>query len=91
MFWRVVGEAFRVAGVGLVEHGLTFFDDFHCHAVMQHLRGQHGDAAVTVFLVVPGKELSAEGAGIFDGAEAFRKLGAVFHGFELAFRVGIVV
>ena len=39
--------------------------------------GQQGDAGVPVLVVVPVEEGLAVGAGVFDGAEALRELGAV--------------
>ncbi len=55
-----------MAGEGVVEHLLALLDDLAGQAVMQHLRGQQGDAAVVMLAVVPGEELPAEGARIFD-------------------------
>jgi hypothetical protein len=59
--WSGVGEAFRVAGIGRIQHLLSLLDDLFSHAVVQHLRGQQGDPAVMMFVVVPGKELLAKG------------------------------
>ena len=86
-----VGEAFRVARIGRIEHLLALADHLRSHSVVQHLRCQHGDAAVMMLLVVPGKEGLGEGTGVLDGAEALRELGPILHGFELALRVRIVV
>ena len=51
-----VGEAFWVVSKGCVEDQLSLLDDVPSHAAVQHLRGQQGDPAVMVFLVIPGKE-----------------------------------
>jgi len=42
-------------------------------------------------LVVPVEEAAAEGAGIFDAAEALWKFGLVFECLEVAFGKGVVV
>ena len=44
-----------------------------------------------VFGIVPGKEGPAECPCVFNGTESVRKLRSVFHGFELRFRIGVVV
>lgn len=59
--------------------------------VMDIFRSHHGDAGVTVFGIVPGEESSAERAGIFDGAEAFRISGPILECFESRFREWIVI
>ena len=79
-----LGEAFGIAGIGRVENLLPLLDDLASPAVMQHLRGEQGDAAVMMLVVVPGEELLAKGAGIFDGAEALGEFRPVLEGFELA-------
>ena len=53
--------------------------------------GEQSDAGVPVLVVVPVEEGLAVCAGVFDGAEAFGEVGAVFQGFELGFGVGVVV
>ena len=70
-------EAFRVAGIGLVEYLLSLLDDLSSHAVMQHIGRQKGDSAVMVLVVVPREKALAKGACILDGAEALRELGPV--------------
>ena len=44
-----------------------------------------------VLAVIPTKKLLTERASILDGPETIRKLGPLFEGLELAFRVRIVV
>ena len=61
VLWSGVGEAFRVSRIGRVEHLLPLLDHHASHAVVQHFRGQQGDPAVMMFVVVPGKELQAKG------------------------------
>jgi len=91
VFWPGVGEAFRVAGIGLVEHVLPLLDDLPGHAVMQRVRRQQRDSAVMVLVVVSGEKALAKGACVLDGAEAFRKPGPVFEGLERALRVRVAV
>ena len=88
VLWSGVGEAFRVAGIGRIEHLLPLLDHHDSHAVVQHFRGQQGDPAVMMFVVVPAKERLAKGTKVLDGAEALRKLGPVLEGFGLALRAG---
>jgi hypothetical protein len=68
-------EAFRVAGIGLVEHILSLLDDPFSCAVMQHIGCQQCDSAVMVLVVVPREKALAKGACILDGAEALREPG----------------
>ena len=91
VLWACVGEAFRVANIGLVEHVLSLLDDLCGHAVMEHIRCQQGDSAVMVFMVIPGEESLAKGACVLDGAESVGELGPIFEGLELAFRIWIVI
>ena len=58
---------------------------------MQHFRGQQGDAAVMMFVVVPGKELLAKGPCVFDAGEAVGELRPVLERLELALRERVVV
>lgn len=46
---------------------------------------------MVVLAVVPADEFGYQSARLLDACEALRKLGAVLEGFELRFRVGIVV
>jgi hypothetical protein len=50
-------EAFRVAGIGLVEHVLSLLDDLFGPAVMQRIGCQKCDSAVMVLVVVPAEKL----------------------------------
>ena len=59
--------------------------------VMDVFRGDHGDSGVTVFGVVPGKEVATERPGIFDRAEAYRISGTILEGFERRFGKRVVV
>jgi hypothetical protein len=46
---------------------------------------------MAVLVVVPREEHLAEAASILDTAKSVWKLGPVFKGLELSFRVGIVI
>ena len=52
---------------------------------MDHGGSHHADSGVAMVVVVPREESLAEGAAVLNTAEAIGKLGAVFHGAELAF------
>jgi hypothetical protein len=58
---------------------------------MDDLGRQQSDARVAVLGVVPAEEVLAEGASLLDRGEAVGEAGAVFEGFELRLRVGVVV
>ena len=60
MLWSGVGEAFRIADIGRIEHLLALLDHHATHAIVQHFRGQQGDPAVMMFVVVLGKERLAQ-------------------------------
>ena len=60
-------------------------------AVVNLIWSHEADTGVVMFLVVPGKEVSAKCLGIFDGAEPLGKLRLVLQGFEVAFGKWIVV
>ena len=74
-----------------VESQLPAFTHRNGESVVDHRGRHHADSGVSVLVVVPGKEGLAERACILDTAETIGKLGAVFHGAEMAFRVGVVV
>ena len=61
---------------------LSFSPATLCHVVY---------AGVVMLLIVPIEEAAAERLGILDAAKALWKLRLVLHGFEVAFREGIVV
>src|ERR1035438_5101442 len=77
--------------VGGVEDHLAAVTDGRGQAVMHHGWGHHADSGMTMLPVVTNEKRLAESTGVLNRAEAIRKLGAVFHGAELAFRVRIVV
>src|ERR1039457_6900990 len=89
--WPCVGESFRVAIVGLVEHALSPLDDLRGHAVMEHIGCQQRDSAVMVFVVIPREKALAKAPRVFDGPESVGELGPVLESFELALRVRVIV
>jgi hypothetical protein len=59
---------------------------------VMHLVGRHqSDADVMVILIIPGEEVTTEGPGILDTAEAFGELRLVFQGLEMRLRERVVV
>ena len=54
-------------------------------------RREQAQSRVVVFVVVPGKEVNAEGAALVVGRETFGELRPVFEGFELRLAVVFVV
>ena len=58
---------------------------------MDVFRRHHGNAAVTVLLVVPGKERLAERPGVLDASKAVREVRPVLERLELRLRVRVVV
>ena len=60
-------------------------------AEVDHGRREEAEPAVTMVLVVPAKKVLAERTAVFDRSEAVGKFRAVLEGFELGFRVGVVV
>jgi len=84
-------EPARVFFEGRREDQLTAPYDFICKAIVHLFRGQQGDAAVVVLFVIPEEEILAKRPAVLDAAEAIRKLRAVLKGFEVGFRIGVVV
>jgi hypothetical protein len=80
-----------VLRVGGVQGGLAVFADLFGGAVVHGRRCVPADPGVTVLVVVGGEEFIAECAGVGERAEPVRKVGHVFHGFELGFGVRVVV
>lgn len=80
-----------MVAIGCIENKLSAFTDGDSRAVVHHGRRHHSDSRVAVIVVVPGEEDLAECPAVLDAAEPIGKLGAVFRGAELAFRVRIIV
>ena len=60
-------------------------------AVVDIVRGQKADAAVTVLVVVPVEERAAVGAAVLGGSEALGKVGPVLERLELGLGEWVVV
>jgi hypothetical protein len=60
-------------------------------AVVDVVRGQEADAAVTVLVVVPVEERAAVGAAVLGGSEALGKVGPVLERLELGLGEWVVV
>ena len=84
-------EALGMLLVGGAEDCLPLLVCLVSEAKVQGSRGEQADAGMAMFVVVPREEPLAEGTGVLDRPETVRKLGAVLHGAELAFRERIVV
>ena len=74
-----------------IEHHLAVGQDGRGLSEVNHGRGEQADAGVAMVFVIPLEKLLTEGAAVLDAAEAIRELRAVFHGAEVAFRIGVVV
>lgn len=72
---RLADEALRVSGVGVGEDALALGEQVGGATVVDALRGEQPDAAVTMLGVVPGEEAPAEGASVLDRAEAAGEVG----------------
>lgn len=83
-------EAFWVDEESGVEDGLALSQGVLSEAVVDIVRGQHGDPGMVMMVVVVVEEIQAEGAGILERAKMSGELGAVFEGFEVSLGVGIV-
>ena len=79
-----MGESFRIARIGLVEHLLSLLDDLLSPAVMEHFRSQQRDSAVMVFVVIPREKALTKGACVLDGTESVGEFGPILESFELA-------
>ena len=88
---RSFDEAFRMQVIECFECSGPGFKDFLVSVIVDAFRGKHGDPGMVVFGIVPGKELPAEGAGILDGAKAFRVIGSVFQCFERSLGERVII
>ena len=89
--WDPSNEAFGMTGPGglkgppaLVQHALGSM-------VMDIVRGEHRDAAMTMLGVVPREERSAEGDRGGDVVEAPREAGVILQGLELRLGERVVI
>ena len=84
-------EAFGMDAIGGIENGLALLEDERGLVVVDHGRSEQAQPGVAVFLVVPAKKSLRKSPTVLNAAETIRKLRPIFHGAELAFRIGIVV
>ena len=84
-------EALRMSLVGREQGVLAGLQRLRGPAVVDVGRGEGGDAAVPVLVVVPVEEEPAEGVRVLEGGEAIRELRPVLERLELALGEGVVV
>ena len=89
--WRFADEPFGVLLEGCGAEALPLVQNLGGEPRVNHVRRQHRDATVVVFVVVPVEEALAMGAAGFQRAESIRELRPVLQRFELAFRKRVVV
>jgi len=88
---RFADEPFEMLLEGCGQHARALGECLGGEPRGDHVRGQQGDAAVIVFVVLPVEESLAIGAGVFQRAEPVRELGPVPQGLDLAFREWVVI
>jgi hypothetical protein len=69
--------------VGGIEDRLALLNDQWGLPVVEHRRGQEADAGMTMYFVVPMKEIGGKGSGVLDGAKPGRETRPVLQGMEL--------
>ncbi len=89
--WCSVHESFRAFAVDGIHRSLTLFEDKRCLSLMNHGWREQSKSAVTMFEVIPGEELLEESLSMEQALETLWKSWSVLQGFELSFRIGIVV
>ena len=85
------GEALGMRGVCVGEDSSSRSDALVGEAVVDVVRGQEADAAVSMLAVVPVEKGAAMGAAVLRGAEALGKVGPVLERLELRLGERIVV
>ena len=60
-------------------------------ARMNHRRGEHHQPFVVMVLIVPLEECPQELPSLLETGESVRKGRMVFQGFELTFRIGVII
>ena len=86
-----VHKSFRMHPVGVEQDVLALLEHMLGTTIMHIGRGQQLNAAMMVKIVVPIEELPAPASGIRQTAKALGIIRAVLQGFELGFRIGIVI
>ena len=90
-FRGAVDEPFGVLSPGILQGALALFEDALGASLVDIAGGEHGDTGVSMLVVVPGEEGSAERGRGVDVVEAAREAGMVLEGFELGFGERVVV
>ena len=86
-----VDEALRMPAVGVIKDVLPRCLEFIGQAMVDGVGGEQPQAAVTVFGVVPGEEVSKVGLCVLGAAEATRVRRRVFDGLEVTLGIRVVV
>ena len=86
-----VDEALGMPAVGVIKDVLPRCLEFIGQAMVDGVGGEQPEAAVTVFGVVPGEEVSKVSLCVLKAAEATRVRRRVFDGLEVALRIRVVV
>ena len=84
-------EALRMPLMSEFQHGLSLRNDLRSLSVMDIGRSQQIQAGMVMLVVIPGEELLAEPAGIFNRAESIRIIGAVLQSSEVGLGERIVI
>jgi len=73
------------------KHACLLFAFRHGEPMVDIMRREQPEFDVVMLGVVPGEEVAAEGAAVFERAEAAREVGQVLHRLELRLGEGVVV
>ena len=84
-------EPLGVRFVGRQQNLLPGLEYLLGQPIVNHLGGHQADSRMVVLGVIPAEEALAKSPGIFQAAEPLRKVRPVFQGFELSFRIGVVI
>ena len=79
----MANEALGVSGIGSLQDTRSLEVDAFGASEVEGGRGLEADTRMAVVVVVPPEEALAEGAAIFNGAEAVGELWSVLEGLEL--------
>ena len=82
---------FRMKLISVLQSLVTVLDEFFSLTKMDGSRGHQAQAGMAMVSVVPLEKRLAPVAGLVDGIKAVGVIRTVFEGFELSFRVGIVI
>ncbi len=84
-------EPFRMCGVRGTQHPLALLQNQLRLAVMHDPRREQRQTRVMMLLIVPGEERVRPRSGLGETAEPLRIVRAILQGFELSFRLRIVI